>query len=577
MRRTKIVCTIGPASESKEVLQQLLSAGMDVARLNFSHGTHEEHGERIKLLKLEAARAGKQLGILLDTKGPEIRIGMMPTNGAILQNDSEFILDTLPEAGSEKRVSITYPELWQEIQPGQHVLLDDGLIDLEIMEVSEGRIFTKVINGGILRSQKGLNVPNVRINLLSVNEKDTSDILFGIQQGIDFIAASFTRKAEDILAVRRIVENAGASTQIIAKIENREGFLNLDAILEVADGIMVARGDLGVEIPVEEVPIYQKEMIRKCNTLGKPVIVATQMLDSMIRQPKPTRAEASDVANAILDGTDAIMLSGETAIGRFPVEAVKMMDKIAARTESVHFEKKSTRNPNLTIAEAIGYACYTIADDLNAAAIITPTATGLSARLISKYRPNAKIIATTPFASTARRLCLQWGVYPLLVQENSETDQVLSIAVNAALLNNLIQTGDLVVITGGIPAGKTGSTNLIKVHVVSNACAKGIGIGRKTYSGTARCILQIENAVFNDGDILVTAMTDASFIPLISRAGALITEIGGLTSHAAIAALQFGIPVIVGAANALENIKDNSMITVDAITGIAYEGAVDIL
>ncbi|MFZ3372651.1 MAG: pyruvate kinase, partial [Desulfitobacteriaceae bacterium] len=320
MRRTKIVCTIGPASDSPEKVKELLVAGMDVARLNFSHGTQEEHGARIVVLKEEAQKFGKHLGIILDTKGPEIRTGMVPKEGIPLRNGASFNLDLSPELGTLDRVGITYDNLWCEIEPGNHILIDDGQLDLEVTKVQEGLISTLVRNGGILKSQKGVNVPGVKIRLPAVTLKDIEDIRFGIRQGIDFIAASFSRKAEDILAVHRIVEDEGGQVQIIAKIESREGLENLDAILEVADGIMVARGDLGVEIPVEEVPGYQKEIIRKCNLLGKPVIVATQMLDSMMRQPRPTRAEASDVANAILDGTDAIMLSGETAAGQFPIE-----------------------------------------------------------------------------------------------------------------------------------------------------------------------------------------------------------------------------------------------------------------
>lgn len=578
MRRTKIVCTIGPASESPDKIQKLLQAGMNVARLNFSHGTHEEHGKRILALKEEANRSGNHLGILLDTKGPEIRTGMVPESGVELKNGATLILDTdIQSLGSSERVGITYTELWQEVIPGTHILLDDGLIDLEVQSMQTGKIRTLIRNGGILKSQKGVNVPGIPIQLPAVTEKDISDILFGISQGIDFIAASFTRKASDILAVRRIVEEAKANVQIIAKIESREGLDNLDSILEVADGLMVARGDLGVEIPVEEVPVSQKEMIRKCHLLGKPVIVATQMLDSMIRQPRPTRAEASDVANAILDGTDAIMLSGETAAGQFPVEAVQMMDKIARRTESVYFDGQTPRHPHLSVAEAISHASYTIARDLEASAILTPTHSGLTARMISKYRPKSLIIAATPFAPVARQLTLQWGVYPLLISESSGTDQLLSIAVNEALNHSLIQTGDVVVITAGVPVGKVGTTNMIKVQIIGNVVAKGAGIGRKSASGPARLILNPNSALFEDGSILIARFTDAEFIPLISRAGAIIVEEGGLTSHAAITALNYGIPAIVGAHGVMDKLTDGQLLTVDALAGVVYDGTVTIL
>ena len=577
MRRTKIVCTIGPASESKEKVQALLAAGMDVARLNFSHGTHEEHGRRIAVLKEEAAKVGKHLGILLDTKGPEVRTGMVPEEGIPLINGSVFVLDTDLRMGDQQRVGITYVNLWKQVSPGSHILIDDGQIDLEVTAVNSESIQTIVRNGGILKSQKGVNVPSALIDLPAVTEKDIDDIRFGISQGIDFIAASFTRKAVDVLAVRRVVEEMGADVHIIAKIESQEGLTNLDSILEVADGLMVARGDLGVEIPVEEVPINQKEMIRKCNVLGKPVIVATQMLDSMIRQPRPTRAEASDVANAILDGTDAIMLSGETAAGLFPVEAVKMMDKIAKRTEQTSLVNQANRHPQRNTAEAICYASYTIAKDLEAAAIITPTHSGLTSRMISKYRPIAMIVAATPFVATARKLSLQWGVQPIFVPESSGTDQMLSVAVNSSLNKNFIKAGDVVVITAGVPIGKVGSTNMIKVQIMGNMLARGMGIGRKSYSGLASKVQFPETDAFHDGDILITAATDASFVPLIARAGALVVEEGGLTSHAAIAALQYGIPAIVGAIDAFSKVTNGQTLTVDALSGVMYEGSVSIL
>ena len=577
MRRTKIVCTIGPASESSEKVHALLDAGMDVARLNFSHGTHEEHGRRIAILKQEAAKFGKHLGILLDTKGPEVRTGKVPEGGITLENGTEFSLDTDLSQGDQYRVGITYTDLWKKISQGTHILIDDGQLDLEVTSTEQGIIRTIVRNGGILKSQKGVNAPGALIDLPAVTERDIEDIRFGISQGIDFIAASFTRKAVNILDVRRIVEEMNANVHIIAKIESQEGINNLDAILEVADGLMVARGDLGVEIPVEEVPIRQKEMIRKCNLLGKPVIVATQMLDSMIRQPRPTRAEASDVANAILDGTDAIMLSGETAAGLFPVEAVHMMDKIAKRTEQIGSNRQASRQAQKNVAEAISFASYTIANDLLAAAILTPTHSGLTARMISKYRPRALIVAATPFDTTARQLALQWGVQPLIVPQSAGTDEMLSVAVNTSLNKNLINAGDVVVITAGVPIGKVGSTNMIKVQIMGNILAKGTGIGRKSYSGIALKVSNPEKDDFTEGDILIAETTDARFVPLIARAGALVVVEGGLTSHAAIAALQYGIPAIVGARDAFAKISNGQILTVDALTGMMYEGSISIL
>lgn len=575
MRRTKIICTIGPATESPEMFRQLLEAGMNVARLNFSHGTHEEHGTRIKNLKLVAEQAGCNLGILLDTKGPEIRTGMVPDEGVTLETGQQFILDTNELIGSSQRVSISYPNLWREVNPKSRVLLDDGLIELEVLSAQNGQIITKVVNGGLLKSRKGVNVPDVPIQLPALTEKDIDDIIFGLKNGIDFIAASFTRKASDILEVRKLVEDYGSSVQIIAKIENREGIFNVDSILEVADGIMIARGDLGVEIPAEEVPIYQKEIITKCNNLNKIVIVATQMLDSMMRQPRPTRAEASDVANAILDGTDAIMLSGETAVGLFPIEAVKTMDKIARRTESIYFKTIAPPEKGHSIAEAIGHASNTIANDLNAAAIITPTHSGITARTISRYRPKSLIIAATPFPETARGLSLNWGVHSILINETSETDELLSVAVTKALDHNLVNTGDIVVITAGVPVGKVGSTNLLKVQVVGKVLSRGMGIGRKTYSGIARKSADLNT--FNKGDILISPVTDADMLPLIAKAGALVVERGGLTSHAAIVALEYGIPAVVGARDAMTEIQEGMLITVDASSGVVYEGTVAML
>lgn len=576
MRRTKIICTIGPASDSPEKIIQLIEAGMNVARLNFSHGTHEEHGNRIKTLKAVAETMGVNLGILLDTKGPEIRTGFVPDEGVTLTGGSSFILDNNQEQGSSSRVFVSYPSLWSEVIPGNHILMDDGLLDLEVVAAEEGRITTVVRNGGILKSHKGVNIPGVKIKLPALTSKDIDDIQFGLENGIDFIAASFTRKAMDILEVRKVVEAAGGDVGIIAKIENMEGISNVDTILEVADGIMVARGDLGVEVPVEEVPVYQKEIITKCNDMGKIVIVATQMLDSMIRQPRPTRAEASDVANAILDGTDAIMLSGETAAGAFPVEAVITMDKIARKAEEIFFKTNGPLQKGKNIGEAIGHASNAIAKDLNAVAIITPTQSGRTSRIISRHRPNALIIAATPHPAVARRLALIWGVHAIIIPEAQGTDELLSVAVSKTLDHCYVKTGDIVVLTAGVPAGKVGTTNMIKVQVVGKILTRGAGIGRKAYFGAARKEFADPND-FRQGDILIAAMTDADSIPMISKAGALVIECGGLTSHAAIVALEYGIPAIVGASDALDRIKDGQIITVDALTGIVYEGAVTMI
>ncbi|NBJ14158.1 MAG: pyruvate kinase [Dehalobacter sp. 4CP] len=575
MRRTKIICTIGPASEHPDKIRRLIQSGMNVARLNFSHGSHEAHGKTIVNLRAAAEQTGVNLGILLDTKGPEIRTGLVPEQGVHLENGSSFMLDQDESLGSAERVFVTYPDLWTEVVPGNHILLSDGLLDLEVTSTANGQITTIVRNGGLLKSQKGVNVPGASIQLPALTLKDIEDIQFGLRNGIDFIAASFTRKASDILEVRKVVEEANAAVKIIAKIESHEGIRNIDSILEVADGIMVARGDLGVEIPVEEVPIYQKEIICKCNALGKTVIVATQMLESMTHQPRPTRAEASDVANAILDGTDAIMLSGETAAGEFPVEAVQTMDKIAHKAEGIFFKTSAPLEKGRNIADAIGHASYTIAADLNAAAIITPTQSGKTARMISRYRPKSLIIATTPYPEVARSLTLSWGVHTIIVPESTGTDQLLSVAVTRSLDQKLIQTGDVVVLTAGVPVGKVGTTNLIKVQVVGNVLAKGTGIGRRAYSGKASKVSDPEK--FSQGDILIAPFTDAEQLPVMAKAGAVVIERGGLTSHAAIVALEYGIPAIVGADDAVQKIQEGVLITVDALSGVVYEGSVAIL
>ena len=575
MRRTKIICTLGPATQSPEAIRQLIEAGMNVARLNFSHGTYEEHKMMIDTVKEQAMRLDLPVGILLDTKGPEIRTGVVPEEGVMLEEGQDFLLDRDEAVGSAQRVSITYDKLWQEVAVGSPILLDDGLIELKVVEITAGQIAAQVVHGGLLKSRKGVNVPGGAARLPALTEKDIQDIEFGLDNDVDFIAASFTRKASDILEVLKIVERRQARVKIIAKIENREGVENVDSILNVADGIMVARGDLGVEIPVEEVPIHQKDIIRQCNQMGKTVIVATQMLDSMMRQPQPTRAEASDVANAILDGADAIMLSGETASGKFPREALEMMDRLARRSEEIFFQRRRTVKEVESISDAIAHASATIAQDLNAAAIVTPTQMGLTPGFIAMHRPKAINIATTPFAKTARMLALTWGVHPVLVPDVEGTDELLSVSVTYAQKSGLIRTGDIVVLTAGVPVGQTGNTNLIKVQVVGKVLALGMGVGRSVLCGTAS--LGADPDSFEKGHIYVATSTDVENIPVIAKAGALVVEEGGLTSHAALAALEYRIPAVVAAQGALSQIQEGQFITVDAITGVIYEGVVAML
>lgn len=586
MRKTKIVCTIGPASESVEKLVELIEAGMNVARLNFSHGDYAEHGQRIQNIREAAKRTGKNVAILLDTKGPEIRTHNME-NGAIeLKEGAQVVVAVNEVLGTPEKFSVTYEGLIDDVKAGDKILLDDGLIGLEVLSVDKQarEIVTKVLNSGVLKNKKGVNVPGVRVNLPGITEKDRQDILFGIRQGVDFIAASFVRRAADVLEIRELLEaNDALDIKIIPKIENQEGVDHIDEILEVADGLMVARGDLGVEIPAEEVPLVQKELIKKCNALGKPVITATQMLDSMQRNPRPTRAEASDVANAIFDGTDAIMLSGETAAGLYPVEAVKTMHRIALRTEQAlqyrDLLAQRTKQSGTTITDAIGQSVAHTALNLDVAAIVTPTVSGQTARMISKYRPKAPIVAVTSSDAVSRKLALVWGVYPQVAPQVNSTDEMLDIAVEAAVKSGIVKHGDLVVITAGVPVGETGSTNLMKVHVIGDMIAKGQGIGRKSAFGKVVIAKTAEEALHKmvEGGILVTYSTDADMVKALEKAAAIITEEGGLTSHAAVVGLSLGIPVVVGVQNATSILKDGQEITVDAGFGAIYQGHASVL
>ncbi|WP_059054347.1 pyruvate kinase [Paenibacillus senegalimassiliensis] len=468
MRKTKIVCTIGPSSESLENIKKLIMAGMNVARLNFSHGDFEEHGNRIKTIREASAELGKSIAILLDTKGPEIRTGKLKEEAIELEQDEFLTLTTEEILGDKDRISITYKELPNDVEVGSTILIDDGLIGLTVVDVQGTEIKCRIVNGGTVKSKKGVNVPGVNISLPGITEKDANDIQFGIEQGIDFIAASFVRKAADVLEIRQLLEKQNATQiQIISKIENQQGVDNLDEILEVSDGLMVARGDLGVEIPAEDVPLAQKRMIEKCNRVGKPVITATQMLDSMQRNPRPTRAEASDVANAIFDGTDAIMLSGETAAGKYPVESVLTMARIAEKAESaLEYREifiKQSNAQQTTVTEAISQAVANSALELNAKAIITSTETGYTARMVSKYRPKAPIIAVTTADQTLRRLALNWGVTPVKGEVAATTDEMFDKAMKGGLDSGLVKEGDLVVLSAGVPLGSSGSTNLIKI------------------------------------------------------------------------------------------------------------------
>jgi len=584
MRKTKIVCTIGPASESLENLKKLIDAGMNVARLNFSHGDYEEHGKRIENIRQASRETGKTVAILLDTKGPEIRTGKLKEEPIELVQDAFITLTTEEILGDANRVSVTYADLPGDVAVGSTILIDDGLIGLTVVDIQGTEIKCRIVNGGPIKSKKGVNVPGVKISLPGITEKDASDIRFGIEQGVDFIAASFVRKAADVMEIRELLERYDANyIQIISKIENQEGVENLDEILEVSDGLMVARGDLGVEIPAEEVPIVQKHMIKKCNRVGKPVITATMMLDSMQRNPRPTRAEASDVANAVFDGTDAVMLSGETAAGKYPVESVLTMARIAERTEeNLEYREifvRQAQSQQTTVTEAISQAVANSALELDARAILTATESGYTARMVSKYRPKAPIIAVTPDERTIRRLSLVWGIVPIISESVHTTDELFDTAVNNAVAAGYVDLGDLVVITAGVPVGRTGTTNIIKVHQIGEMVAKGMGIGTKTVKGRVVIANNADeaNARMNEGDILVATTTDKEYMPAIEKAAGIVTVAAGITSHAAVVAVSMGIPIIIGVENAKHIIEDGSEVTLYPELGVIYCGCGKVL
>ncbi|WP_239618298.1 pyruvate kinase [Cohnella mopanensis] len=584
MRKTKIVCTIGPASESLENIKKLITAGMNVARLNFSHGDFEEHGNRMKTIRQACQELNKTVAILLDTKGPEIRLGKLKEEPIELVQGEFITLTTEEILGDINRVPITYKELPGDISVGSTILIDDGLIGLTVLDIQGTEIKCQIVNSGQIKSKKGVNVPGVAISMPGLTEKDIGDIKFGIEMGVDFIAASFVRRASDVLEIRELLERHDARyIQIISKIENQQGVDNLDEILEVSDGLMVARGDLGVEIPAEEVPLAQKLMIEKCNRVGKPVITATQMLDSMQRNPRPTRAEASDVANAIFDGTDAIMLSGETAAGKYPEESVLTMSRIAERAESaLHYReifKKQARAQQTSVTEAISQAVANSALDLDARAIVTSTESGYTARMISKYKPKSPIIAVTPVDQVLRRLQLVWGVVPVKGVSAKTTDEMFEIAVKGALETGTVRLGDTIIITAGVPVGRSGTTNLIKIHNVGELIAKGQGIGSQSATGKIVIANSPEEAIrkMTAGAILVAPSTDKEYMPAFEKAAAVITECGGITCHAAVVGLNLGIPVIVGVNDAIKLLKDEMEVTLYAEHGVIYSGQAKVM
>ncbi len=569
MKNTKIIATIGPASDDPVILEKLVQAGANVFRLNFSHGTHEEHGARIDRIIALRNRLQVPLGIILDTKGPEIRLGNFAKGPVTLTQGQAFMLTTREEDGDENHVSLSYKDLPHDVKPGAKILIDDGLVQLKVERVEGEDIHCTVLNDGQLSNHKGVNVPGIDVRLPSVTDKDVDDILFGIKKGVDFIAASFVRKSEDILAIRRLLhENGGDGIQIISKIESRQAVLNIDEIVRVSDAVMVARGDMGVELPMEEVPVIQKELIRLCKGLGRPVIIATQMMDSMIRNPRPTRAEVNDVANAVYEQCDCVMLSGESASGAYPVQAVQTMATICKAIEA-NVSSNTHPKPESSIADAVAFACCQCAENLNAKAIITVTSSGYTARMVAKYRPLSEIIATTPSEKVFHRLSMVWGINPILAEQAESTDDVLEGAVAAAQNSGRVRDGDIVVLTAGLPVGIPGSTNLMQVHTVGNVLARGIAMGHGTVRGRVCLAKNLSDCQqnFHQGDILVVNQTDHDYLPYMRLASAILCEDERINCHAAIVGIALGLPLVIGLKNITEIVKNGSVVTVDAERG----------
>ncbi len=579
VRKAKIVCTLGPACGKYEIIREMVKAGMDVARLNFSHGTYDMHLGFYKLVKQAEKELDKPIAVMLDTKGPEIRTGALKGGKPVILKDNQiFILTTEQIEGDDKKVSVSYDRLPMEVEVGQSIFIDDGTIHLVVEEIKGKEIVCRVVVGGELGEHKGVNVPGADLSVPVLTEKDISDIKWGIEHDVDYIAVSFVRTRGDIIEVRKILESFNSNIKIIAKIETRQAASNLNDLINVVDGMMVARGDLGVELPTEEVPLIQKKIIELCRKNSKPVIVATQMLDSMIRNPRPTRAEASDVANAVIDGADALMLSGETAKGKYPIEAVKVMAKIIKRVEKeVTMWQRSISLPAaITVPDAISHASVTIANDMKSSAILSLSRTGSTARMVAKYRPLCPIIAATPYEKTLRELSLVWGVIPILNEDMNNMEDAVESALEVAQEKGLLKEGDLIVITAGIPVKLPGTTNVVQVHTIGKVLLKGIAVVKKHAMGHVVVAKTPQEAVdkISDGDILVVKQTDKDYIPAIKRAGGIIAEEGGLTSHAAIVALDLKIPCIVEAKNATEILQDGIIVTLDGNRGLVYHGKV---
>ncbi len=582
MRKTKIICTLGPASSDEATLREMMKAGMDVARLNFSHGTYEEHRKKANMIKKLRQELNLHTALLLDTKGPEIRLGTFEGGCVALRAGQHFSLYMQEHRGDENGVSVSFSDLYRDVTPGGTILIDDGLIELRVAATKPEQIDCTVVNGGTISDRKGVNVPGAHLSIPFLSEKDRADIAFGVEEDFDFIAASFTQSAADIVAIRDELERLGnPNIRIIAKIENSAGVANANEILEVSDGIMVARGDMGVEIPMEEIPIVQKRLISRCFTEGKQVITATQMLESMTRQPRPTRAEITDVANAIYDGTSAIMLSGETAAGQYPVEAVRTMARIAERTESdIDYRARfaDRRQASFSsVSNAISHATCTTAQDLRASAIITVTTTGTTARQISRFRPETPIIGCSPDLRTCRQMNMSWGVTPLYMEEKQNTDELFSAALEVTKEHGLVENGNVVVITAGLPLGVPGTTNMLKVQLVGNVLVTGKGIGDQSVCGNL-CVCADEDEAlhrFRPGEILVVPTVSPKSLDILRHAKGVICEHGGKNSYASMACEILNIPGICEAVGATRILVNGTAVALDARRGLVFTGQVN--
>jgi pyruvate kinase len=577
MLRVKILCTIGPSSRDHAVLTQIIQAGMNIARLNFSHGTQEYHAETIDRIRAISEQLQKPIAILADLQGPKLRVGKMQPGGVPIQPGEELILTTDEIIGAPGRIPIQYQELPHRVHPNEKILLDDGLLELVVLDANDSEIRTQVVIGGVLHDNKGMNLPSASLDIPALTDKDRDDVRFVLGRQVDWIALSFVRTAADVEELKAIIQRDstfGRSVPVISKIEKPEAVRNIDAIVKASDAIMVARGDLGIETSPEAVPMMQKMIISKCHAAAKPVITATQMLDSMIRNPRPTRAEASDVANAVLDGSDAIMLSGETASGAYPLLAVETMVKIAEEAERGRDHARARivyEQPAIfTAAGAICHAAMQTADEVRAKAIIAPTVSGATAKLIAAFRPSVPIIAVTPSPMVLRQLCMHWGIYPLLTRRLSTTDEVVIDAIKVAQSKNMIKEGDTIVLTAGTVGTIRNATSLLMVRTIERVLARGAGIGQREVAGRIVRVKPPVNGaqpLIGPQDILFADRIDRTCVGLMQRAGGLITQETGLDSLGAVMAMEFGLPAIIGVEGDLDELVDGATIILDAVGG----------